>query len=225
MFQRYAIYYTAQGAFGDHGAAWLGWNVGQAQATSHPNLAGLDVAKITEAPRKYGFHGTLKAPFRLAEGMDEAGLRTAVKALCAQMRPAVAERLEVTALGRFLALTPTGDESAIKSLAAQVVEHLDIFRAPLSADELARRRKPNLSAAHEANLTRWGYPHVMDQFRFHMTLTTRLPRADVAHVKKVVEAHFDPVLPKPFTIDALTLVGERTDGMFVTLKRYPLPSR
>ena len=222
MFKRYAIYYTAQGAFARQGAAWLGWDVDQGQMVSHPKLASLDVASLTQSPRKYGFHATLMAPFRLADGRDEKGLHAAVATLASEMQSAEVEGLKVTALGRFLALTPKGDDTAIKHLAAQVVTDLDKFRAPLCPDDLARRRKSNLSPAHEANLMRWGYTHVMEQFRFHMTLTSRLPRADVARVQHAVETHFDPVLPRPFQVNALTLVAQRADDMFVTLKRYPL---
>lgn len=222
MFTRYAIYYTAEGALARQGAAWLGWDVDQGRLSPHPQLATLDVASITQAPRKYGFHATLMAPFRLTNGTDEKGLHAAVATLANQMDIAKVEGLKVTALGRFLALTPKGDDTAIKHLAARVVTSLDTFRTPLSPDDLSRRRKSNLSPAHEANLLRWGYPHVLDQFQFHMTLTSRLPRADLARVQQAVETHFDPVLPRPFQVNALTLVAQRADDMFVTLKRYPL---
>ena len=222
VFKRYAIYYTAQGAFARQGAAWLGWDVDQGKAVQHPKLAALNIAALTESPRKYGFHGTLKAPFRLAKGTGEAGLQNAVATLANQIQSAEVEGLKVTALGRFLALTPQGDGTAIKELAAQVVEGLDSFRGPLHPDELAQRRKSHLSNAQETNLLRWGYPHAMDQFRFHMTLTSRLPRGELTQVQQAVENHFEPVLPRPFRIDALTLLGQRADDMFVTLKRYPL---
>lgn len=222
MFERYAIYYTAQGAFARQGAAWLGWDIDTGQAVPHPTFEGVDVETLTQSVRKYGFHGTLKAPFHLAESTDEDGLRTAVRTLASQLHCIQVEGLKVTALGRFLALTPTGDDSALKHLAAQVVKTLDPFRAPLAPDDLARRHKPNLSAAHEANLQQWGYPHVMDQFRFHMTLTGRLPKTNLPRVHNTVHAYFAPVLPSPFRLDALTLVGQRADGMFVTLNRTPM---
>ena len=222
MFDRFAIYYTAQGHFASHGAAWLGWDVEQGQPAAHPNISGLDVATLTQTPRKYGFHGTLKAPFRLAEGADAAGLKQATASLAGQLHSVSIETLKVTALGRFLALVPEGDDAAIKSLGAKVVRAMDPFRAEMSDDERTRRRAANLSAAQEDNLQRWGYPHVMDQFRFHMTLTSRLPRAKVTTIEKAVQAHFAPVLPKPFVLDALTLVGQRTDGRFVTIARFPL---
>ena len=38
-----------------------------------------DWRAATQEPRRYGFHATLKAPFRLAEACDEAALRGAVR--------------------------------------------------------------------------------------------------------------------------------------------------
>ena len=48
------------------------------------------------------------------------------------------------------------------------------FARPPGAAELERRRKAGLSAAQEKMLLRWGYPYVLDEFRFHLTLTGRL---------------------------------------------------
>lgn len=222
MFERYAIYYTPEGDFARHGAAWLGWDVDRGQAAAHPALDGLDLARLTATPRTYGFHGTLKAPFRLSKDADAAGLEAAVARLAAETPRALAEGLTVTALGRFLALTPTGDTTAIKALAAHVVRTLDSYRAPLTEAEVARRRRSNLSPAQEENLHRWGYPHVMDQFRFHMTLTGRMPRGDIGPVLETTQRYFASISPKPFVLEALTLVGQQQDRMFRTIKRFAL---
>ncbi|MEM9967953.1 MAG: DUF1045 domain-containing protein [Pseudomonadota bacterium] len=65
--------------------------------------------------------------------------------------------LNVTRLGSFLALVPTGDTSALSTFAAQVVMSLDAFRKPMSDPELTRRRKAKLTAAQEHHLRAWGY--------------------------------------------------------------------
>lgn len=219
MFTRYGVYFTAEGDLAARGAAWLGWNVAAGVGVAHPDV-GVDLAEVTATPRKYGFHGTMKPPFRLAEGRDEAGLREAFGALCAGVRPAICAGLEVARLGRFLALVPQGDASDLKALAAKVVRDLDEFRAAPSAAELEKRRGRGLSEAQEENLRLWGYPHVMDQFRFHMTLTGRMK--DLTEVQHAAETYFDPVLPRPFRLDTMTLVGERADGMFCEIERRPL---
>ncbi|MGB3244243.1 MAG: DUF1045 domain-containing protein [Sulfitobacter sp.] len=222
MFTRYAIYYAPGGAFSRSGAAWLGWDIDTGRNVPHPVIEGHDIAALTQTPRKYGFHGTIKAPFVLADDTDEAGLIAATQDLCVSLKPASLEGLEVAAMGPFLTLVPKGDKSDLTEIAAKVVRSLDVFRAPPSEAELARRRKSNLTPEQDENLVRWGYPHVMDHFRFHMTLTGRVPRGVIRDVKPLAEAYFAETLPAPFVIDALTLVGERSDGQCVTIQRIPL---
>ena len=222
MFTRYAIYFTPDGPLADAGAAWLGWDIASGTTVAHPDVADLDLPTLTARPRKYGFHGTVKAPFALAEGCDEPGLRAAFARLCAGLHPITLDRLEVSTLGRFLALVPQGNQNALRDLAAQVVRDLDPFRGPVHPEELARRRKANLSERQEALLMQWGYPHVMDQFRFHMTLTGPVPRRALTETREHAAAYFAPLLPAPFKVDALALVGQGPDGHFSTLARHSL---
>ncbi len=219
-YARFAIYYLPpEGALADFGAGWLGWDCVAGRDSIPPHAPGLD--DVTMTPRKYGFHGTLKPPFRLAEGTDAAGLRQAV-AQMAQVCPAAqSDALTLTALGRFLALTPVGDTSGIARVAATCVEALDVFRAPPDEAELERRRKARLSDRQEALLQRWGYPYVMEEFRFHMTLTGRLSVEEIDHWSDIARAHLPP-LPSPFVMDEVALVGERQDGRFELIQRYAL---
>ena len=217
---RFAIYYVPpKGAWAEFGASWLGWDCVAARDADRPDVPGLH--EVTLAPRKYGFHGTLKPPFRLTEGTDLNGLQAAVAQMAAACAPAQSDGLAVTVLGRFLALTPVGDTSELARVAASCVEALDAFRAPPSEAELERRRKARLSDRQEALLHRWGYPYVMEEFRFHMTLTGRLPVHEIDHWKELVQAHLPP-LPAPFVMDELALVGERADGRFELIQRYTL---
>lgn len=222
MYDRYAIYFTPDGALADLGAAWLGWDVARGCAVPHPQVGGLDVATITETPRKYGMHGTIKPPFVLADGMTADALVREVDALCATLTPVTLKGLELAALGRFLALVPLGDQSALAQLAGTVVQQLDEFRALPSEVELARRRQANLTPAQDAHLVRWGYPYVLDQFRFHITLSSKLPKAQVAEVQQTIAPLFATHLGEPFEISSLTLAGQRMDGMFEEIHRYAL---
>lgn len=219
-YARFAIYYLPpEGALADFGAGWLGWDCVAGRDSIPPHVPGLD--DVTMTPRKYGFHGTLKPPFQLAEGTDAEGLRQAV-AQMAQVCPAAqSDALTLTALGRFLALTPVGDTSGIARVAATCVEALDAFRAPPGEAELERRRKARLSDRQEALLQRWGYPYVMEEFRFHMTLTGRLSVEEIDHWSDIARAHLPP-LPSPFVMDEVALVGERQDGRFELIQRYAL---
>ncbi|MFD1508034.1 DUF1045 domain-containing protein [Lacimonas salitolerans] len=219
-FTRFAIYFLpGQAALAGFGAAWLGWDVQAAQPVPQPEVP--DLESITATPAKYGFHGTLKPPFRLADGQDQAALEQAAADLAATIAPAQADGLELTRLGGFLALVPVGDTAGIARVAAACVEGLDRFRAPATLDELARRRKSGLSPEQDALLTRWGYPYVMEQFRFHLTLTGPLPKGQADHWLATAQAHLPP-LPPPFVMDAVALVGERADGRFELIQNYAL---
>ncbi len=182
-------------------------------------MPGLD--DITMTPRKYGFHATLKPPFRLAEGQDVKALEAAVSDLAAGLAPAICNELELTTLGGFLALTPQDDMQAVRRVAGACVRELDRFRAPASETESARRRKVGLSPRQEALLAQWGYPYVMEEFRFHMTLTARLPQADIARWSAAVRRHL-PDLRGLFVLDQIALCGERKDGRFEVIHCYKL---
>ncbi len=221
--QRYAVYAAPQGDLAEAAHAWLGWDAYAGQPRPHPHVPGLPrpIAEITEAPRKYGFHGTLKAPFRLAPGADEAALLWAVAALAQRSAPAVAAGLVLAEVEGFLALVPQGDAPGITALASAVVEALDAFRAPLTPEELARRRPERLSPRQRDLLARWGYPYVMEEFRFHLTLTGALPEGERRRAAGALSGWLPP-LPRPFAVDALAVYGEAPDGRFHLLDRYTL---
>ena len=224
MFNRYAVYYTPEpgSALAEFGAAWLGWDSAAGASVAHPGVAGLDVAAITATPRKYGFHGTIKPPFRLAPDFTAQSLQTALAALCATAAPVALTGLRLARLGRFLALVPDGDTGPLATLVARAVQELDPFRAPATEDELVKRRAARLSPAQDALLVRWGYPYVLDEFRFHLTLTGRL-EADVAGATEAALAPMLAQLPlQPYRITGLTLLGEDEIGWFHQITRYAL---
>ncbi|MEM6588062.1 MAG: DUF1045 domain-containing protein [Pseudomonadota bacterium] len=225
-FKRYAVYYAPPpGQLADFGAAWLGWDMTRGAPVAHPDFPGLPmpVEEITATPRKYGFHATLKPPFRLAEGRSEAELVEAVGILGSRtFHPVMDLQLSVTQLGRFLALTATGNTAQLGGLAAMCVERLDIFRAPAGEAELARRRGAGLSPGQEAMLMRWGYPYVMEEFRFHMTLTGKLPKTVLPELHSVLDKALEGVIRGPFTLDTICLVGEDDEGRFHLMHRHTL---
>ena len=92
------------------------------------------------------------------------------------------------------------------------------------AAELARRRQARLSPAQEANLKRWGYPYVMDEFHFHITLTGPLPEPEHAPVEAALHRALAGKLPAPFEIPDLALMGEDAEGRFHLIHRYRLSS-
>lgn len=224
-FTRYAIFYTpAPGPLADFGARWLGWDATTGQMPLPSDIPNLPMAwqEITETPRKYGFHGTFKPPFRLKEGETEEQLRYALAKFCALQCVVTLDRMELAQLGRFLALVPTGDTTRLSAFAADIVRAFDKFRAPLTDEELSRRRKHLLSPRQDKLLQTWGYPYVMDEFRFHLTLSGKLPKAKTTRLRSILEPMLAPLLPDPLVVDALCLMGEGPDGKMRQIERFTL---
>jgi ribose 1,5-bisphosphokinase len=169
-------------------------------------------------PRRYGFHATLKAPFRLRPGTRVDELIAALDAFARSEWAFSVPALRVSRLGGFFALTPVAPEPRLDRLAAECVKRFDRHRAPLSAEELDRRRRAPLTRRQEALLARWGYPHVLGEFRFHLSLTGAIA---------AVETFQPPGLPEaPLAIDAVSLFEEPAPGaQFRELHRAPLARR
>lgn len=201
MSGRYAIYFAppAGGDLARFGDGWL----------ERPVLSGFDDARLralTEAPRHYGFHGTLKPPFRLADGCDAEELRRALAAFAARQAGFEIAALCLQEVGDFLALVPVGHTPAISVLAAACVSEFEAYRAPPEAGELARRQAAGLTARQMELLARWGYPYVLDEFRFHLTLTG--PISDAAERMRVRGALADatgPLLKRAVPVRELCL--------------------
>lgn len=199
MTERFAIYYAPElGSMLDLCAqSWLGQE---------------DLLPRTVSARRYGFHATLKAPMALAPGRDQAGLEAALADFAETVGPVELGRLAVTPIEGFLALTATPQPQALTAFAARVVEAFEPFRAPLEPADRARRLKAPLSARQIGLLDRYGYPYVLEQFQFHMTLTDRLPAAEVAPTQARAAAWFATALTAPAVLDRLVLFHEAEPG-------------
>jgi len=215
-YSRYAVYFLPDGGFYRLGADWLGWCSRQGAVRTHPELAGLSrpIAQITDTPRKYGFHATIKPPFKLAEGQTAHDLAARFRELCQATSRVEIPVLEIRRLGGFVAAVPASHNPALQELAATMVKGLDPFRAPASEAELAKRRSANLTPRQEEMLVAWGYPYVMEEFRFHLTLSGRLPQSEANDLVSRLHAHFAPVIPQPFEVASLALMGEDEMGRF-----------
>jgi putative phosphonate metabolism protein len=192
---RYAIYYAP--AFDSDlwrfGSSTIGYDAADDVESPPRPVADIDPATwtaLTGEPRRYGFHATLKAPFALAEGMTEGALETALAGFAGACECFTLPGLEVRALSRFVALVPKVRSSALDTLAAECVKVFDPFRAPLTEADRARRLKAPLTPHQLAHLERWGYPHVFDDFRFHMTLTGPLPEPLLAPVTAALSGRY-----------------------------------
>ena len=208
---RAAIYYTpAPGSdFARLGATWLGRDA-FAERAGVPDAAP-DRAELVAEPARYGFHATLRAPFRLRADRHLDELADRLGAFCAARRRPVIGGLVVDRLGPFFALVPAVAEPALADLEADALQTFESFRAPLSEEEVAARHPQRLNPRQLAHLHRWGYPFVLDEFRFHMTLSGAVPDAAV-DLRRCLDTHFAAVLRKPLPLDGLGLFVEPEPG-------------
>lgn len=219
-FLRYAVYYLPDDrALAAFGAAWLGWDVENGETVAQPRVS--DIQSLTSTPRRYGFHATLKPPFRLDPGATDADLAQAVGDLARSLSPVRLDGLRLAAIGRFLALVPVGDTTTLNALAFECVAQLDRYRHPPEEAELKRRRESTLTARQDDLLVKWGYPYVAEEFRFHMTLTGKLDPEQLSGAREEVGKRL-PRVPSPFEVASISLVGEDREGMFHLLHRYTL---
>lgn len=220
IYARFAIYdLPFDGPLASFGAKWLGWDAQRGRKSQQFDLKGL--GEVTKTASKYGFHGTLKPPFRLAENMTQSALENAVEQLAKTMEPVQCAGLRLATIGRFLALRPDGDTTALGQLAKACVVALDPFRAAPSPAELSRRRATGLSPRQERLLGQYGYPYVLEEFRFHLTLTGPLPKEDQQYWFDIAQQELG-ILPRPYQIRTIAFCGQRADGKFELIRRYPL---
>jgi len=208
--RRYGIYWAPPA---DHplwraGCDWLGRDPESGAAhAARPQRA---------APRRYGFHATLKPPFALRDGHTPAELDDALATLAAALEPFALRPLRVDVLNDFVALRPCEPVDALhplRALADACVRELDPLRRPPGPAERARRGAVTLGEAERALLGRWGYPWVFEAWRFHMTLTDGLPPGPPRDALLAEAADFfAPALAEPLRCDALALFVEDAPG-------------
>lgn len=223
-YRRHAVYYAppAASALAEFGARWLGWDAERGRTVPHPVISDLPlpVEDITERPRRYGFHATLKPPFRLVG--EETAFRDALADFAAGQAPFEAPALRLARLGGFLALTPSRHSAALGDLAFDCVRDLDRFRAAPTEAELAKRRANSLSQAQETMLSAYGYPYVGPEFRFHLTLTGGFEAAMAEEIRLILAAHVAPYCAAPLTVSEICWFAEDEDDRFHIIERFPL---
>ncbi len=225
---RYAVYLVParNSLLWNVGCRWLGRDAETQQTFAPQDVSGFPAEKLrraTASPRLYGFHATLMAPFRLAEGVDEASLSAEIARLADSIGSFPMPALTVHRLNGFIALLLAGSGETLADLARRCVVELDPFRAPLEEAERVRRSSARLTPRQRDFLERWGYPYVFDEFLFHMTLTERVDDADAAVLMPWIVQNFGPALAEQSQgADIAVFVQPAPGKDFLLLKRFPL---
>jgi len=180
MGARYAVFFVPppDGALYRFGALALGYDSYSGAETA--SLADEDLMparwrELTAAPRTYGFHGTLKPPFRLRDALTEDDLIKHFVWFANSHKAPAPFGVVIGLLDNFAALVSPDAVPALCRLADSCVREFDRFRRPMTEAERNRRLAQPLTTRQIAHLERWGYPYVFEDFRFHMTLTGRIP--------------------------------------------------
>jgi len=210
--RRYAIYFVppADSDLYRFGAGVLGYDCYTGNDVPHDSgFDGPDWADITREPRLYGFHATLKAPFRLLPSATEADLRAELRRVAALPRTPPAIAPAIHPIGGFIAIVAGRPCPDVDRLAADCVTGFDRFRCPVTPQERRRRLAAGLSERQIDNVDRWGYPYVFDDFRFHMTLTGPVATDRRGEIITQLQAHFDAINGhRALTISRLVLVRQ-----------------
>ncbi len=167
-----------------------------------------DHAFLTAAPRRVGFHGSLKAPFRLASDQGLGEVQVALSKFCRRVPPLTVDTVRIALIENFFALVPSEPNPELHELAADFVTVFDQYRSPTSDLDLARGDIGRLTGRQFSNLMTWGHPYVLDQFRFHMTLTGPIDELERDYVAEMLRRHFGELANAPLCISQVALFVE-----------------
>lgn len=214
---RYALYFSPSKDDPLTGAAsiWLGRDAFTGKtypAPEYEQMGATEQFDLTADPRRYGFHATIKAPFALASSVTEKDLLAVAEEFAARTPAFAIPELVLGQIGRFFALVPGSLHQPLQDFAARVVKSFEPFRATLSEADIARRSPDKLSDSQRANLLRWGYPYVMEEFGFHMTLTGQVPEERAEVMKAILTERFADFTGRPLQISGLAVFTEEARG-------------
>jgi putative phosphonate metabolism protein len=223
---RYAIYYAPapRSDLDRFGAELLGYDAYEGADLPFPDTVERpDWRVLTEDPRKYGFHATLKAPMSLASGKTEAGLVAACESFAGTPRPLPVIEPIVDSISGFIAIVAAKPSAELQHLAADCVAAFDPFRAPLTPEDRERRNRSRLTPRQREYLDAWGYPYVMEEFRFHMTLTGRLETPRREEVLAMLRRCFAALKLGTLQVDRIALFRQdNANARFRIIGHWPL---
>ncbi len=205
MTKRYAIYFTLPQTDPVYQTAikWLGYDAYSGNKTNTDSKKLAKNRQYVSKAAKYGFHATLKPPFRLSQDKSEEQLIDELENFASSITAFTCKPLKIKSMTHFIALAPKNSCDQLDAFAAQCLKHFEPFRAQLTREEYQKRNPVLLSERQLRYLEQWGYPYVEDEFRFHMTLTDSMMEDEIKKIKKKLKQYFKEVLGKPLQINQL----------------------
>ena len=224
---RYAIYYSPESRtpLWSLGTGWIGRDVlsdRRVEPQHRVQVSELERQALTATPAHYGLHATLKAPFELCYGYDYVDLRRKMLDFCARRERFSLPLLMLKNMDDFVALVACSPSPMIDRLARDCVEEFDAFRQPMTAHELSLCNSRPMTRQQYDLLIKWGYPYVMETYRFHITLSNRTFLDQCNRVIEGLGPELERVNAKGVEFDGLCLFyQESRNRPFIFLERFP----
>lgn len=225
---RYAIYYAPpQGSeLAQFGMHWLCRDAETGEELlpmTLPDYSVSELRAITERPGRYCFHGTLKPPFRLHEDKTEDELLGFAEKFAATLQPVCLSKLQLKWIGSFAALVPQS-QNEVANLAEVCLRAFEPFRADPTIAEIERYRVRGLTQRQTQYLAQWGYPYVLKEYKFHLTLTDSIPeKKERKRLCSVFKSLTAGLCKTKFTVNELCLFKqENKNSPFRIIQRFKL---
>lgn len=211
---RYALSYVPeQGSpLAELGKTWLGRDIDSSEFFDQPVVPGITperLEKLSYWRRSEGMHGVLKPSFQLNPTATLESMMDTIRLFCKYRAPVHIPQMEVNVIGKFLALTPTIASRQLVALAAECVRVFEGFRQPLFINMDDRYSTDKLTVYQKRMLKHWGYPYVMEEFRFFIPMTDRIEDDDEREkITAAVTAISKPGIGETVHIRELTVLGQ-----------------
>lgn len=232
--ERYALYFApkSDSPLYEFGTRVLGRN--EIEASQHYNASELIkqnapakilLERLTAPAAYYGFHATLKAPFSLRDEFTFSDLRRKVELLAQKTDCVSLAGLEPRLYRGFVALCFEQQSADVAKLAEICVRELEPYRAALTEEEMqARKESQNLNAEQLKLLRVYGYPFVLNNFDFHMTLSGKLCSGEDSRAFMLwIEPLYKRLINRTPMLDQLTLWHQPARNLpFVQVEAFAL---
>ncbi len=233
-YSRYAIYYAPpkESNLEEFGRYWFGWDplnaklINNKQRINYLNGFGIknlkNIDKNVLIAKKYGFHGTLIPPFKLNKNYSTNLLFKKTEDIAKKFKKFKFYKFKLKKINNFYAFVQNKKNNNINKLSNRLVRELFKFRSPLTKKEIDRRNPSKLSKFQLNILYKWGYPYLMSEFKFHMTLASEVTGNKLYSELKKIENNKEIILNEINNFDKIYIFGENQKGMFENLENFSL---
>jgi len=233
-YSRYAIYYAPpkESSLEEFGRYWFGWDplnaklINNKRRINYLNRFGIknliNIDKNVLIAKKYGFHGTLIPPFKLNKNYSTNTLFKKTEEIAKKLKKFKFYKFKLKKINNFYAFVQNKKNNNINKLSNRLVRELFKFRSPLTKKEINRRNPSKLSKLQLNILYKWGYPYLMSEFNFHMTLASEVTGNKLYLELKKIERNKEIILNEINNFDKIYIFGENQKGMFENLENFSL---